>query len=238
MTALRFALLCTIVKQENMVTQNGKVKTGRKPNTWKLLKFADIADHLTKAGTPVTQFVKTIGVSNQTFHNWKNNRCAPAVEVQQRIKDTIEGILPGEKTDMAKTTSAPEAPAATTKKKTKKSTKKAARGKGSVSLAALAEAAPVAGKDFESVAVIIDVTKAKKKKAGRRPGPRKATALTTVAKVTRKAAPKARGTNGTSSASPTTWSELSTLGIFLRANPGKSREELAGVIDVARELLV
>jgi len=215
-----------------MVTQNRK-RTGRKPNKWTLLKFKDIAAHLTQRGTPISHFVKTIGVSNQTFHNWKNNRCAPTPEVQKRIKDTIEGILPGEKTDMAKkktkTVATPEAGKKTTKKK-------ARRGKASASLAALAGAVP--STSTETVAVAIQVTTPKKKKAGRRPGPRKATGATAApkaAKVKAKAKAKAKGTNGASS---TQWAELGTLGSFLKANPTKSREELAGIVDVARELLV
>jgi DNA-binding XRE family transcriptional regulator len=224
-----------------MVTQNAKKRTGRKPNKWTLLAFKDIADHLSKTETPVTKFVKVIGVSNQTFHNWKNNRCAPTTEVQQRIKDTIEGNLPGEKLDMAKKTTkaTPAATAAPKAAKKKTTKKKARRGKGSASLAALAGATP-GETDTKAAAVAIkDTTPKKKKKAGRRPGPRKA-AAPAVAKKATKAKPrkKAGGSNGTSSASPTQWAELSTLGAFLKANPDKTREELAGIVDVARELLV
>jgi len=209
-----------------------KSKSGRKPNTWSLVAFKDIADHLTKEGTPITAFVKLIGVSNQTFHNWKNNRCAPTVEVQQKIKDAIAGITPGEKEpSVAKKKTAKKK---VTKKKKTSATLRAPRGKGSTSLAALT--ASSSGGTAPAEAAPAPAKKKTKKKAGRRPGPRKPAAATPAAEgngtKTEMAPAKAAKPRGRKSS----WKGLSTLGEFLRSNRGKSREELIEVLDMAREL--
>lgn len=205
------------------MSQKTEKKPGRKPNEWTLLTFPDVAKHLSDRGIPVTEFAKTIGVSNQTFHNWKSGRCAPTEGTQRKILGAIQGVLPEEADMTQEMTAAPIKAAKRKTAKRKDAPTKATRGKGSVTLAALSAAAPSA-EDTAAVQV--------PGKVGRRPGPRKAAPPAKTVK-----AAKAHGTNGAAHLSPTSWAELGTLGAFLRANPDKTREQVAEIIDVARELV-
>ena len=103
-------------------TETAVRRGGRKKNKWTLVTFVqlngfiDLKQHTQKA------VAAHLGVTNSTFHNWKNGRCAPDEEVQGKIKALIDGK---EKITV-------------TKKKAKKKSKRAPRGAGSSTLAALA----------------------------------------------------------------------------------------------------
>lgn len=195
-------------------------RNGRPTNEWTHVTWSDIQAHLDTTGLAKSAFASQVGVTSQTMHNWSKGRSAPNDSMQQKIKNLIE-----EKTDMAKkktgstlesavaaSSDSDKAPAAekATKKRTKKVRATASAG-GKKKTTKKVSAAPAA----EAAAP------AAEKKAGRKPGPRRGRKT-----ATKPAEPSTAGG----------WNELSHLSSFLSANPGKSKDELLGIIEIAEAL--
>lgn len=199
-----------------MTSEKKGRKGGRKANLWSLVNFATIAAHLKETGTSQTAFAKAVGVTSSTFHNWKTGRCAPDEETQGKIVATIEGK---------------EVPVAK-KKKTKKITKvtaRGSRGSGSSTLAALGEGGPAVAKKVKKI-------KKKIKKAEA-----KAPAVTVqTAKPVKQVKRRVRGvvrtapaTNGSGPLED--WKNLEALAEFLKANEGRTADDVKSAIDKINE---
>ena len=175
---------------------------GRKKNEWTLVTLAQLLGFIEMKELKQKTFAAYLGVTNSTFHNWKNGRCAPDEEVQGKIKALIDGK---EKITVAKKKTAKKA------KKTKAT--RTPRGATSSTLASLTGggASASAKKKAKKKAKKI----AKKVRRGR-VGP-KAKAAATL--------------NGNGSGmSLDDWNELKLLGQFVRANQGRSVGEMRDVL--------
>jgi DNA-binding XRE family transcriptional regulator len=54
----------------------------------------EITRHIAQKGLSQSEFASTLGVTNSTFHNWKNGRCAPDTSTQHRIAALLSGKTP------------------------------------------------------------------------------------------------------------------------------------------------
>lgn len=165
-------------------------KGGRQANKWSVVKFSEIAKFIKDKSVAQTAFSKAVGVTNSTFHNWKNKRCAPDPATQQQIRDVLDG----------KTVIPEKEPAARSGKT------RAPRGAGSQTLAQLEEA----GGTKAAVAAPARTTGKKRK--------------TVVA--------NGNGANGSG------WRELKLLGEFIRANDGKTADDLHQAVNMVLEVMV
>ena len=98
---------------------------GRKKNEWTVVSLKQLLGYISAKELKQKTFAAHLGVTNSTFHNWKNGRCAPEEPVQVRIKALIDGK---EKITVAKKK---------TKAQKKVSRSRAPRGASSSTLAAL-----------------------------------------------------------------------------------------------------
>lgn len=58
-------------------------------NEWTLVTFEDIAQYIESEEIAQITFAKDIGVTNSTFHNWKNSKSVPDEAMQERIAGKI-----------------------------------------------------------------------------------------------------------------------------------------------------
>ena len=119
-----------MAKPKNALPQQRR--GGRKKNEWTLVTQKQVLGYIASKGLQNKTFAEHLGVTNSTFHNWKNGRCAPDEEIQGRIKALIDGketiiVAKKSKTNKGKATRAP-------------------RGAGSSTLAALTGSAGKAAK--------------------------------------------------------------------------------------------
>ena len=214
-----------------MTEQKKGRKGGRKANQWSLVTFADIAAYLAKEGVSQTDFAKTVGVTSSTFHNWKTERCAPDEETQGKIS----ALLTGKEVTVAKS----KKTAAATKKITKV-TARGSRGAGSSTLAALGgdaatdgDADTAVGKGKKKIKRKVKQADPKAPKAPKAPKEPKAAK---EPKKTRKRRPwsvvtgaPALATNG--NAVLEGWNDLRALAQFLKANDGRSPDDVKSVVE-------
>lgn len=174
----------------------GARKGGRTANKWKAVKFNQISKFIKEHGVSQIAFAKAVGVTNSTFHNWKNNRCAPDDATQETIRALISGETQMPEQAPSKRGGKPRAP----------------RGAGSQTLA--------------------ELEKKGSKKAS--------TASTSVKKTKTKTKTKAASSNGNGHGNghSSGWSELGLLGQFIRANEGRSVEDLHNVVTTVAEAMV
>lgn len=189
---------------------------GRKKNEWTLVTLDDLMKFIDTQGLTQNKFAKTLGVTNSTFHNWKNGRCAPDEAIQGKIKALIDGK---EKIDVSDN-------------KTDNENKAKTRGTKSSTLAALGKKGKGKTTKKAKKKTKKKVTKALEKGGSSRPKVEKA-----LKKTKKKAAKKAKATkpvlNGNGNGAyfdPSAWNELEALGQFVKANPGKSPEEIAELL--------
>jgi DNA-binding XRE family transcriptional regulator len=174
---------------------------GRKKNEWTKVKLETILGFLKYYSIKQKDFAAHLGVTNSTFHNWKNGKCAPDEEVQVKIQDLI----------------ANKETITVAKKKAKTAKSRAPRGAGSSTLAALTGSTPktqTKKKTKKKTAKASKKAKAKKKAKKR-------------GRVVRTAA-KADVPETTSVISG--WNEIESLGNFLKANPDRSAFEVSELI--------
>ena len=199
-----------------MAKKKAKQQGGRKANEWKLVTFVDIEKFLKKAGASQLGFAKAVGVTNSTFHNWKNGRSAPSEEVQKKIKKVIKGkiALPEPKspvkTKLAQRRASAAAPAGKLSRKKKKA-KRRVRGHSGI-LDKLPDP-----KD--------EVPKKPKKAQERRKKKTK--------KAKKRKTPLVRRRPTTSDNGE--WTELGLLGQFIRANTGRTVDEFMGIVSTVAE---
>lgn len=174
---------------------------GRKKNEWTLVTLDELLEFIDTQGITQNKFAKTLGVTNSTFHNWKNGRCAPDESIQGKIRALIDGK---EKIEVSE-------------KKTETTAKKKTRGGKSSTLAALGKGKKATQKAAKKVTKkVAKAAKKTKKKAAKASKKTKRTA--------KKAVPVANG-NG-AHLSFEDWNELEALGQFVKANKDKSVGEM------------
>lgn len=201
-----------------MATVKAPRRGGRKKNKWTLVSLKQLLGYIAVNEIPQKAFAAHLGVTNSTFHNWKNGRCAPDELVQGKIKDLIDGK---DQINMAK----------------KKTGARAPRGSGSSTLAAL-----TGGGSKTTKKVAKKAGKKKKKKVKKVKKVAKKKKVTKVKKkrgrvTTRKPAPVASNGNGNGLGD---WNELEALGQFVKANVTKSPTEigeLIGTLKTAAQIL-
>jgi DNA-binding XRE family transcriptional regulator len=184
-------------------------KGGRKKNEWTLVTLDELIAYITKSGLTQNAFAQSLGVTNSTFHNWKNGRCAPDESIQGKIRALIDGKKENEVPD----------------KQTK--TEKRGRGTKSSTLAALGGGKPAKAAKKAAKKTKKKVSKkAKKAKKTAKKVSKKTKA--TVQKTVKKAKAVTNG-NGVH-VDLASWNELEALGQFVKANPGKSSGEIASLL--------
>jgi DNA-binding transcriptional regulator YiaG len=179
-------------KKKTKTAKKPPRKGGRQANKWTLVKFLEIKQFLEEKKVAQTRFSATVGVTNSTFHNWKNKRCAPDPATQQKIRDVLDGKTPLAPETVPKSSGRPRTP----------------RGAGSQTLAALED---------ESGAPI---------------RPAKAKAKAKAARAKKTPSPNSNGGAGSG------WEDLTLLGQFIRANEGRSAQELHQAVNMVLEVMV
>ena len=188
---------------------------GRQKNKWTAVTLKQMLGFIDVNQIPQKGFATHLGVTNSTFHNWKNKKCAPDEDVQVRILDLINGK---EKINMANSTRAPRGAGSSTLaaltggkgKKTKKKAKKVAKKKKPKK-----KAKKVAKKKAKKV----------KKRVGRvrsKSAPRTKTKAKARTRVSANGNGNGFGLDG--------WDNLEALGQFVQANNGRSAEEIGELV--------
>jgi DNA-binding transcriptional regulator YiaG len=183
---------------------------GRQKNKWTMITLKRMLGWIAANEIPQKAFAASLGITNSTFHNWKNERCAPDEDVQGKILDLINGM---ENITMANGNRAPRGAGSSTlaaltgsgKKKTKKKTK-----------------AKVAKKKKKTKKVAKKKIKKIKKKVGR-------------VRSTKPRA-KAKASSNGNGFGLDGWDNLEALGQFVRANEDRSLEEIGALVGTLQKV--
>lgn len=60
-----------------------------KKNEWTKVSFEDIVDFITREEISKISFARKLGITNSTFHNWKNGKSVPDEPMQEKIAAMI-----------------------------------------------------------------------------------------------------------------------------------------------------